>query len=141
LHLLDEHEEALEADLRREYKVDLRDVYRGRMDWRELRVFVIGLPPHGTATARSIHGTEAGDWTSTHEMLRRLANVASEHAWAFFEVNRDHKKDSKPVPRPDPIESPFADTDAPEPSRPAVKGPRKPTSAAETDAKLRRLLG
>lgn len=68
---------------------------------------VRGLPPTGTALARSAHGTAAGDWTSTDELLRQLTNVAQEHAWAFFELHRDRGKQKQPTARPEPIQSPF----------------------------------
>lgn len=108
MRLVVDHGEALEADLRREYRVDLRDLWRdgGDLDWRLLRVYVHGLPPAGTAVARSIHGVQGGEWTDTHEMLKLLANAATRHAWAFLEVNRDEKK-SRPIPVPEPIRGPF----------------------------------
>lgn len=48
----------LEADLAREYRVDLLDVWRGRLSLRKLRVLIENLPP-GSASLRAM--SELGD--------------------------------------------------------------------------------
>lgn len=141
MRLLDEYGEALEADLRRQYQADIRDLWRGGMDWRQFRVLVLGMPPTGTALARAMHGTAAGDWTSTDELLRKLTTIAQDHHWGFFEANRDTKKQPRSNPRPEPIKSPFEELGADgEPVRKTPQGKRIAT-AAETLAILSRALG
>lgn len=99
---MDEHAEALEADLLRHYGVDLLDWHRGRLSSRRLAVLVKHLP-RDSATLGGIHG-EAAQWSVTDYLLASAVDQLAEANWMFATVNRDEDTDPldypKPVPRP-----------------------------------------
>lgn len=109
MHLLDEHEEALEADLAHWYPGErdpLAAWRKGRpVNWRRLRVRVKGLPSTGTALARAM-GVEVAGLTQVDYLLEGIANTANEAAWLFFALNRDAQKHPAPAPKPEPIRLP-----------------------------------
>lgn len=99
--LLTEHGEALEADLLRHYRVDLLDLWRGRLTWRRLNALVRGLPPD-SATLRAASGDNAGWGLLEHLVARLVDEVAAGNWWA---VNKHLKpgqrsRPPQPVPRP-----------------------------------------
>lgn len=99
---MDEHAEALEADLLRHYGVDLLDWHRGRLSSRRLAVLVRHLP-RDSVTLRELHG-EAADWSVTDHLLASVVDQLAEANWMFATVNQDEHAESleypKPVPRP-----------------------------------------
>ncbi|WP_327354620.1 hypothetical protein [Streptomyces sp. NBC_01304] len=99
---MEEHAEALEADLLRHYGVDLLDWHRGRLTSRRLAVLIRHLPRDG-AVAREAEG-EAADWSVTDYLLAHAVDQLAEANWMFATVNQDEDSDPlefpKPVPRP-----------------------------------------
>ncbi|MEV0494783.1 hypothetical protein [Streptomyces atratus] len=103
--LVDEHAEAIEADLLRHYGVDLLDWHRGRLSSRRLALLVQHMP-RDSALARELHG-EAAEWTVVEHLLAHVVDQLREAKCMFALVNRDE------------------DTDAPEPC-PVPARPRSP---------------
>jgi hypothetical protein len=120
--LVEEHAEALEADLLRHYGVDLLDWHRGRLSSRRLAVLVRHMP-RDSALARAVHG-EAADWDVSDYLLAAAVDHLAESNWMFATVNQDEDAEAleypAPVPRPDGGEAeepapPDAAASAPEP--------------------------
>ncbi|MEU6127454.1 hypothetical protein [Streptomyces sp. NPDC047123] len=99
---VDEHAEALEADLLRFYGLDLLDWHRGRLSSRRLALLIRHLPREG-AVARETEG-ESADWSVTDYLLAHVVDQLSDANWMFATVNRDEDSDPldppKPLPRP-----------------------------------------
>jgi hypothetical protein len=128
---VDEHAEALEADLLRHYGVDLLDWHRGRLSSRRLAVLVKHLP-RDSATLDGLHG-EAAQWSVTDYLLASAVDQLAEANWMFATVNRDEDSDPleypKPVPRPgvrdpSPADGPSA---APPDSEPDTRSAHNPS--------------
>ncbi|MFJ2646407.1 hypothetical protein ACIO1C_06725 [Streptomyces sp. NPDC087420] len=100
--LIDEHAEALEADLLRYYGTDLLDWHRGRLSSRRLAVLIQHLP-RDSAVARELHG-ESADWSVTEYLLAHVADQLAEANWMFATVNRD--EDADPPEYPEPVARP-----------------------------------
>lgn len=132
----------MEADLAREYGVDLLDLWRdgSSLDWRRLRILVKGLPAEGTALAREAQGP-AGQWTTADWLLERIANAVADGVWAFFEINRDRKQQPTPIPRPQPIELPRKRTDLAAPGPKLTPSGKRIASNEETLRILSRAIG
>ncbi|WP_405535736.1 hypothetical protein OG787_18025 [Streptomyces sp. NBC_00075] len=100
---VDEHAEALEADLLRYYGTDLLDWHRGRLSSRRLAVLVKHLP-RDCALNRELHG-EAAEWTVTDHLLAATVDHLAAANWMFASVNSAEDADPPelpvPVPRPD----------------------------------------
>ena len=102
----------MEADLQRYYRVDLRDLWRGGLTLRRLRVLLDGLPPDSlwwTAMRQrdDLLATAGGGdvdtarWDTTHELLAALIDATNEVAWTVAQVNSKHKLPSPSrFPRP-----------------------------------------
>ncbi|MFI2210013.1 hypothetical protein [Streptomyces sp. NPDC020141] len=99
---MDEHAEALEADLLRHYGLDLLDWHRGRLSSRRLAVLLRHLP-RDSAVARELHG-EAAEWSPTDYLLAQVIDQLAESNWMFATVNRD--EDSDPLDFPKPVSRP-----------------------------------
>lgn len=66
---MEEHRDAIEADLRRFYALDLADLGSLGFSWRQLRVYIEALPPESAlVTARS----NGPVWGTTEYLLRNL---------------------------------------------------------------------
>lgn len=104
--LVDEHAEALEADLLRHYGVDLLDWHRGTLSSRRLRVLTEHLPAD-SSFARAVHGEQA-DWTVTDHLLAAVVDHLAVANWMFATVNRD--EDTDPAPYPEPLPRPGDDS-------------------------------
>lgn len=74
----------IEADLEREYRRDLADVWRGRMTLRKVAVLIRGLPPDG-ATARALAGISGplAHWRITDALLGRLVDEMAAMRWEW----------------------------------------------------------
>ncbi|MGI5481262.1 hypothetical protein [Streptomyces lavendofoliae] len=100
--LVEEHAEALEADLLRHYGVDLLDWHRGRLSSRRLAVLVRHMP-RDSVLARALHG-EAAEWTVGDYLLASAVDHLAEANWMFATVNQDEEAEALeypvPVPRP-----------------------------------------
>ena len=127
---MDEHAEALEADLLRHYGVDLLDWHRGRLSSRRLAVLVRHLP-RDSATLDGLHG-EAAQWSVTDYLLASVVDQLAEANWMFATVNRDEDADPLEYPKPVPRPGTHAPAPAHEPSAaPPDTGPEHNPSPAE----------
>ncbi|MFI5808097.1 hypothetical protein [Streptomyces sp. NPDC051561] len=118
---VDEHAEALEADLIRHYGLDLLDWHRGALSSRRLAVLVKHLP-RDSAVARELHG-EAAEWEVADHLLASVVDQLAEANWMFATVNQD--EDAERLEFPEPVRRPGPETpsapdqpDQPEDSRP-----------------------
>lgn len=123
---MEEHAEAIEADLLSHYGVDLLDWYRGGLSSRRLRVLIEHLPA-GSSFARAVHG-EAAEWGLTDHLLATVADQLAVANWMFATVNRD--EDAESLPYPEPIARPGSDT-----------GPAEPKSEAASPAEIAAFFG
>ncbi|WP_343242467.1 MULTISPECIES: hypothetical protein [unclassified Streptomyces] len=127
---MDEHAEALEADLLRFYGLDLLDWHRGRLSSRRLAVLIRHLPREG-AVARETEG-EAAEWSVGDYLLAHAVDQLAQANWMFATVNQDEDADPldppQPLPRPD-AESAADESEAeyPSPTASANATPAKPT--------------
>ncbi|MEV0255226.1 hypothetical protein AB0H82_13340 [Streptomyces sp. NPDC050732] len=99
---VEEHAEALEADLLRFYGLDLLDWHRGSLSSRRLAVLIRHLPRDG-AVARETEG-EAAEWSVGDYLLAHVVDQLADANWMFATVNQDEDADPldppKPLPRP-----------------------------------------
>lgn len=117
---MEEHAEALEADLLRHYGVDLLDWHRGRLSSRRLRVLVEHLPAD-SSFARAVHGEAAG-WSLTEHLLAAVVDQLAVANWMFATVNRD--ENAEPLPYPEPL------------TRPGLQDAARPESDAATPGEI-----
>lgn len=99
LVLLKDHGEAIEADLLREYGVDLLDLWRGRLSLRRVKVLVAGLS-QDARLRREVSGPDA-DWNLTAHLLALAVDYLAIMVWQ--KSNAGVKSPSplpKPIPRP-----------------------------------------
>ena len=73
--MLENHGEALEADLQRYYQVDLADMYRGRVSPRRVSVLATNLPRASAVGVRlggatAISGEVEASWLLENAVLR-----------------------------------------------------------------------
>ncbi len=117
---MEEHAEALEADLLRHYGVDLLGWYRGELSSRRLAVLVRHLPRD--SAFRLAHEGEAAGWSLGDQLLAAVVDHLAVANWMFASVNRDEDEappePPQPVPRPGvdeavPDGAPAADTPGP----------------------------
>lgn len=101
--LIDEHCEAFESDLRRYCGgVRLCDVFAGRVTWRELWSYFLGLPPESlTQTALSKYGEQHGPWSGIEHLLARVGDSVNYTNYLLRVANfqGDHPL-PEPLPRP-----------------------------------------
>jgi hypothetical protein len=101
----------VEADLQRYYGIDLRDLWRGGLSLRRVRVLLDHLPSeshwatmlraHAPAKPMSKPDMSAVPWSTTHELLATLVDSTREVAWTLTAVNAKKKpKPPAPFPRP-----------------------------------------
>ena len=86
----------MEADLLRFYRVDLADLFTGRLTWRRLRVLIAGLPPEA-ATVRALLG-DAAHWGVSDYLLALIADLLNVGNWQRGNPRKTSKP--KPIPRP-----------------------------------------
>ncbi|MFH8608434.1 hypothetical protein ACH4D5_13230 [Streptomyces sp. NPDC018029] len=127
---VDEHAEALEADLLRFYGLDLLDWHRGSLSSRRLAVLIRHLPRDG-AVARETEG-EAAEWSVGDYLLAHVVDQLADANWMFATVNRDEDADPldppKPLPRPHTTRPPATEPpDAAHPDRPPAPEPSMPS--------------
>ncbi|MEU5642125.1 hypothetical protein [Streptomyces milbemycinicus] len=129
---MEEHAEALEADLLRYYGVDLLDWHRETLSSRRLSVLVRHLPPD-SAFVRAREG-EAAEWGLTDHLLAAVIDHLAIANWMYASVNRDEYAD--PPEAPVPVPRPGAGAvDMPEGAGPSA------TDHAPTAAELARFFG
>jgi hypothetical protein len=95
--LIRRHGKALEADLRREYGVRLRDLYTGSLTWRELASYVLGLSPT-SATRTALNGGTT-EPTGEQVLLADLFDAVVTLDWHFALANADEKKATPKKPK------------------------------------------
>lgn len=104
---LTEHGEAVEFDIARYWPGrSIKELWRGEMTWRELRVFLRHLPAE-SATARAVRGAtpEQETWTLDRQLLASLVDAQRENTFAMVKLHGDPKKTKRlkppePIPRP-----------------------------------------
>ncbi|MBL1114069.1 hypothetical protein JK364_16960 [Streptomyces sp. 110] len=129
---MEEHAEALEADLLRYYGVDLLDWHREALSSRRLAVLVRHLPPD-SAFVRAREG-EAAEWGLTDHLLAAVVDHLAIANWMFASANRDEYADPPEAPAPVPRPG-AADTSDGPPADQAADG------HAPTAAELARFFG
>lgn len=107
VRLLEEHGEAIEWDLPHYWPGrSLMELYRGDMSWRELRVFIEGLP-QDSRTMRALHPKSEDDelWTFDRHLAAMAIDELRLNTFALLKLHGDPKKTRrlkapKPIPRP-----------------------------------------
>jgi hypothetical protein len=105
--LLEEHGEAVEWDIAHYWPGrSIKELYRGEMTWRELRVFLRYLPLD-SATARAVRGStpEEDAWTLDRHLLASAVDAIRENTFAQVKLHGDPKRTGRLRP-PDPIPRP-----------------------------------
>ena len=142
----------MEADLQHHYQVDLRDLWRGGLTLRRLRVLLDGLPPDSLWWTAMRHRPDApppqpgrGDveavrWGTSHELLAALIDATNAVGWAVFQ-SQSRKKIPPPKPFPRPQVGPVkARTGMSQATRDRIRGwitasrLNSPTPTGEDDA-------
>lgn len=74
----------IEADLQREYRIDLCDLWRGKLTPRRLWTLLDGLPIDSPA-AFALAGItgEVAQWTRAELLVGRLVDEVSAHRWEW----------------------------------------------------------
>lgn len=104
---LEEYGEAVEWDIPHYWPGrSLLELYRGEMSWRELRVFLKGLPPD-SVTARAVRGSTPDEdaWTLDRMLVALAVDAIREQTFAMVKLHGDPKKTGRLKP-PDPIPRP-----------------------------------
>lgn len=114
------HGRALEADLRSEYGVRLRDLYTGQLTWRELLSYVDGLPP-GSRVRTALNGGRP-EPTAEAVLLADIFDMLQNVDWHIVASNVDKKTNLPKTPKPYP--------------RWWMKAPRSKTDGGERVARL-----
>ncbi|MEV5239990.1 hypothetical protein AB0K89_12890 [Streptomyces cinnamoneus] len=99
---MEEHAEALEADLLRHFGVDLLDWHRGSLSSRRLAVLVKHMP-RDSAVNRELHG-EAVEWDASTHLLAALTDHAAVANWMTATINSG--EDAEPLEYPEPVPRP-----------------------------------
>lgn len=98
--LLRRHGGALKADLRREYGVDLLDLWRGRLRLEDLADFVAYLPP-GSAVWRE-HGGPAA-WSDEVAMGAAIEHAVRMHHWSGTADAKEGRNRPEPLRPPEDV--------------------------------------
>lgn len=93
--MLREHCDALEADLDHYHRVNLVDLYRGRISLRKVAAFAAQLPQ-----GARVHVEESTDaaWTEEAHLIAEL--IDTERAAIWQRAGDNNKPKPKPFPRP-----------------------------------------
>lgn len=92
---LRDHGGAVEADIRRFYHRDLSDLTNRRMTWRQLSVYLAGLP-RDSATAREVGGPDL-EWGLPEHLLAFIGDGIQIGNW---QRAGGRGKRPQPTPRP-----------------------------------------
>ncbi|MEE6280144.1 DUF5361 domain-containing protein [Georgenia sp. MJ170] len=98
--LLRRHGGALKADLRREYQVDILDLYRGLIGIEDVADLVAYLPP-GSAVWRE-HGGPAA-WTDAVAMGAQVEHAVRMAHWARTEDAKHNRNRPEPLRPPEDV--------------------------------------
>ena len=90
--------------MQRYYRLDLADVWRGRMTFRRLRALIEHLP----ADSALIYSLAEVDehrrrWSLSDLLLGSAVDTLNRLQWAYGEVHRDPKKSPRPAPLPESV--------------------------------------
>lgn len=115
--LVREHGEAIEWDIAHYWPGrSILELHRGEMSWRELRVFLAGVPPD-SLTARAIRPPDPDEefWNADRQFMAQLIDAVRENTYAVIVMGGDPKKTKrlkppKPIPRPGVGERPGSGT-------------------------------
>lgn len=129
--ILGGHFPAVEADLHRYYRIDLLDLYRGKLSVRKLLSLIWGLP-HGSALHIALHGDEAR-WTPGDYLLASAVDLLQVSNWLFVQAN---SKKGVRTPFPEPVKRPGKKTSA----KPDQE-PKRFASAQEVRSFIARVTG
>lgn len=110
---LEEHCEAVEADLQRWYGIDLRDLWRGRMSYRRLWVLLNRLPqeswtqtilrdrtPDDALVAPARDEQRFGPWALDNYQLASVLDAIRHLEFTLARVNGNEWPPPDPTPRP-----------------------------------------
>lgn len=112
LALINQHGEALDADLQREYRLSIGDVASGRVTLRRFGALVKGLPGDGTAYWRANRRAmkpgkslaaappPADWWTPERDLLASLHDRLADLLWIQTKDAQTGKNRPRPIPRP-----------------------------------------
>jgi len=108
--LIEQHGEALEADLQREYRRSLNELASGRMSFRILGLLIKGLPGDGTAMWRAARRNMPKDvkaslppddfWTPDRDLLATIIDELAILAWQPTKDGNNGRNAPKPIRRP-----------------------------------------
>lgn len=104
---LTEYGEAVEWDVQHYWPGrSIKELYRGEMTWRELKVFLRYLP-HDSATARAVRGASPEEelWTLVPQLLAAAVDAIRENTFATIKLHGDPKRTGRLEP-PAPISRP-----------------------------------
>jgi hypothetical protein len=97
--LLSEHGGAVEADLLRFYRVDVRELGTPRLTWRRFLALVAGLP-RTSATFRAMH-PESADWGLLEQLTAAACDALSIANWQRAQAgSKTRIAPPKPIQRP-----------------------------------------
>lgn len=104
--LIDEHGEAILADLLHYYRVDLRDLFSetNPLSPRYVLALIVNMPEDSAFAASKSGGAEYRGWDSAQYTRAALVNAVNTSNYLTIMVNRDPKK-AAPNP-PDPFPTP-----------------------------------
>jgi hypothetical protein len=90
--LVRDHGDVLEADMQREYGIELGDLYRRRLTLRRLRVLVDQLP-FDSRTARAVGEVDEAlaVWSLDSALLGRLVDELAALRWEYEAVHVDKR--------------------------------------------------
>ena len=107
-----DHPADLTSDLQRWYGVDLRDLWRGHLSYRQVQAFIDGLPPESATKTRIRDQMTAedfasapdpdgwGPWSKTEELLAVLIDRVRALEYVTLAVNGAKPAAPEPVRRP-----------------------------------------
>lgn len=108
--LINEHGEALDADLQHYYQIPLSDLATGRLTFRRLGALIRGLPGDGTAMWRAGRRTIAPDakgspppadfWTPDRDLLASVVDLLAVQVWQKTKDATKGRNAPKPIQRP-----------------------------------------
>jgi hypothetical protein len=107
-----EHPEELEADLLEFFRVDLLDLWRGRLSLRRIAVLVKSLGRRPGRSSLAAVMDESAEWATSDYLLARISDALEMSNFLFLKANAE---DSKSITPPDPIPRPGIEFEEPEP--------------------------
>lgn len=89
----------MECDLSRYHRLDLLDLYRGRLAWRKVLVFATHLPRESSLVTAVVG--EPAEWSVTDHLLAHVVDGINHLLYAYIAAHSKSKPAApKPFPRP-----------------------------------------